>query len=72
VLPSTGYCLGCLVLPSTGYCLVRTAHRNLVSSTCSICCHCLRFDSPADRQHIKQQRAAIWAWFRGLGGNLIK
>ncbi|KAF6251857.1 hypothetical protein COO60DRAFT_1704577 [Scenedesmus sp. NREL 46B-D3] len=31
-----------------------------------------RFDSPADRQHIKQQRAAIWAWFRGLGSNLIK
>ncbi|WIA13838.1 hypothetical protein OEZ85_007382 [Tetradesmus obliquus] len=31
-----------------------------------------RFDSPAAREHIKQQRAAIWAWFRGLGGNLIK
>ncbi|KAF8057106.1 osbI [Scenedesmus sp. PABB004] len=31
-----------------------------------------RFDSPADRAHIREQRAAIWAWFRGLGGNLIK
>lgn len=31
-----------------------------------------RFDTPASKAHIRQQRAAIWAWFRGLGGNLIK
>jgi hypothetical protein len=31
-----------------------------------------RFNSPADRAHIKAQRGAIWAWIRGLGGNLIK
>jgi hypothetical protein len=31
-----------------------------------------RFNSAADRAHIKAQRGAIWAWVRGLGGNLIK
>lgn len=34
--------------------------------------HTNRLDSPADRAHIKEQRGAIWAWLRGLGGNLIK
>ena len=31
-----------------------------------------RYNSAADRAHIKAQRGAIWAWVRGLGGNLIK
>eukprot|EP00775_Hariotina_reticulata_P001175 gene1175-1512_t len=31
-----------------------------------------RYDSAADKEHIRAQRAAVWAWFRGLGKNLIK
>ena len=47
----------------------------LVRSRLRCRCRCRfhpRFDTPASKAHIRQQRAAIWAWFRGLGGNLIK
>jgi hypothetical protein len=56
-------------------------HECILRSWLHVLCHIVcflvrvaacRFNSPADRAHIKAQRGAIWAWLRGLGANLIK